>query len=153
MLVEASILVDAPREDIFDILTEYGSETRLRINPSLKAQSVVSREANVVVCDNEWERDGKRLQQRRRYTLYPPERIEEEIVGTKTAMIRVVTRLDPEGDQTRLTLTSEYRLGGLWRILSKAAEKHLREADDALLATLKERIEAEFEEVEDETNP
>jgi hypothetical protein len=134
LLIVASVLIDAPRDDVFDILTEYGGEARLRINPSLKSQTVVEREGNVVLCENEWERDGKHIKQRRRYTLYPRERIEEEVVGV---------------DQTRLTLTSEYRFGGLWRILSKLAESQLRQGDETLLETLKERIEAEFEEVEE----
>ena len=149
MLIVASVLIDAPRDDVFDILTEYGGEARLRINPSLKSQTVVEREGNVVLCENEWERDGKHIKQRRRYTLYPRERIEEEVVGVDRGMVRVITTLEPEGDQTRLTLTSEYRFGGLWRILSKLAESQLRQGDETLLETLKERIEAEFEEVEE----
>jgi hypothetical protein len=150
LLIEATIVIDAPRDDVFDILTEYGGPARLRINPSLKSQVVIERQGNVVLCENEWERDGKRIQQRRRYTLYPRERIEEEVVGAQNGMVRVITRLEPEGDQTRLTMTSEYRFSGIWRLLSKLAEAQLRQADEALLQGLKERIEAEFEEVEEE---
>ena len=150
MLVEASTLIDAPSDDVFDILTEYGQPTRLRINPSLKSQTVVERQDNVVVCDNEWERDGKRIQQRRRYVLFPKERIEEEVVGASTGMIRVITQIEPEDGQTRLSLQSEYNFTGLWRYLGRFAEKQLREADETLLATLKERIEAEFEDVEED---
>lgn len=148
MFVEANILIDAPCDDVFDILTEYGSAARLRINPSLKSQTVIERQGNVVLCENEWERDGKRIQQRRRYTLFPKERIEEEVVGVKTGMVRVITRVEPEGDQTRLTIASEYQFGGIWRFLGKVAESQLRKADEALLETLREHIEAEFEEVD-----
>ena len=35
MLVEVSILIDAPRDDVFAILSDYGSEVRRRINPAL----------------------------------------------------------------------------------------------------------------------
>ncbi len=151
MLIHASIVIDAPRDDVFDILTEYGGPVRLRINPSLKSQIVVERRDNVVVCDNEWERDGKRIQQRRKYTLFPKERIEEEVVDATTGMIRVITRLEPEeNDQTRLTLESEYRFAGIWNFLSRFAENQLRQADESLLERLKEGIEAEFEEADDE---
>jgi len=149
VLVEVSTLIDAPREDIFDILTEYGGPARYRINPNLKSQTVVERDGNAVLCENEWERDGKRIQQRRRYTLYRPERIEEEVVGVAQGMVRVVTRLDPEEDQTRLTLVSEYQFGGIWRLLGRFAEGQLRKADEEMLETLKERIEAEFEEADE----
>lgn len=149
MLVEASILIDAPRDDVYDILTEYGQPARLRINPSLVSQTVVERTGNVVVCENEWERDGKRIRQHRRYSLFPPDRIEEEVVGQRTGMVRVTTKVEAEGDQTRLTIISEYRFGGLWRVLGKLVASQLRQSDEALLATLKERIEAEFEEIDE----
>jgi hypothetical protein len=151
VLVEASILIDAPRDDVYDILTEYGEPVRLRINPSLKAQRVLERQGNVVLCENEWERDGRRIVQRRRYILHPPERIEEEVVGADSGLVRVMTTLVPEGGQTRLTIVSDYQFRGLWRLIAGLLRSKLREADDELLATLKEGIEAEFEEIpEDE---
>lgn len=149
MLVEASILVDAPSQDVFDILTEYGGPARLRINPSLRSQTVLDRQGNVVLCENEWQRDGKTFRQQRRYTLDPPHRIEEEVVGATQGLVRVITTVEPEGDQTRLTLVSEYRFGGLWRFLARFAESKLRESDEAFLEVLKANLEAEFEEVED----
>ncbi len=148
--VEASTLVDAPRDDVFAILTEYGTPVRLRINPHLKRQEVVERAGDVVVCENEWERDGHRIRQRRRYRVQPPDRIDEEVVGATSGLIHVTTKVEPEGDQTRLTLVSEYRFGGIWRILGRFVVDRLREVDEELLATLKAGLEAEFEDVETE---
>ena len=52
VLVEVSILVDAPRDDVFAILSDYGSEVRRRINPALKVQTVLERTGNTVLCQN-----------------------------------------------------------------------------------------------------
>ena len=150
MEVEASILVDAPRDDVFAILTEDGGPARLRINPRLKAQRVVEHDGAVYVCENEWEKDGRRIVQRRRYTLFPPDRIEEEVVGARDGLLRVTTRVDAEGDQTRLTMRSEYRFGGVLGLLAGFAAEKLREEDDRLLEVLKAGLEAEFEEVADD---
>jgi hypothetical protein len=147
--VQASILVDAPRDDVFEILTEYGGDVRRRINPVLRSQTVISRADNVVVCENLWEKDGRTVRQQRRYRLFPPTRIQEEVVGAKDGMTLVVTRLDVEGDQTRLTLESTYELGGIWRFLGRFVQDRLRRDDEEYLESLKERLEAEF--VEDES--
>lgn len=149
MLVEVSILVDAPKDDVFAILTEYGGEARLRINPALKSQVVLSRDGNTVLCENEWSHNGKVLRQQRRYRLFPTERIEEEVVGATEGMLGVVTRLDAEDDKTRLTMESTYQFGGVWRVLSRFILDRLRQADVELLETLKTGLEAEFEEVDE----
>ena len=49
---------------------------------------------------------------------------------------------------TKVSCGSEYELTGIWRFLARFAEGKLREADQSYLATLKDGIEAEFEEVE-----
>jgi len=148
LLVEASIIVDAPRDDVFAILTEYGGAARLRINPRLKLQSVIEHEQNVFLCENTWESEGKRIVQRRRYAVFAPDRIEEEVVGATNGMLRVITRVEPQEEQTRVTIVSEYRFGGIWRLLGSFAATKLREADEELLSVLKAGIEAEFEEVD-----
>jgi triphosphoribosyl-dephospho-CoA synthetase len=150
VLVEASILVDAPRDDVYAILTEYGGPARLRINPALKAQTVLEHQENVYLCENVWEQEGKQLVQRRRYTLIPPDRIEEEVVGATEGMLRVTTTVAEERDQTRLTMVSEYRLTGLWRLVGGTLAKKLEDQDQQLLEVLKAGLEAEFEEVEEE---
>ncbi len=150
MLVEVSVLIDAPKDDVFAILTDYGQEVRRRINPALKSQVVLSREGDTVLCENEWARDGKVLRQQRRYHLFPTNRIEEEVVGSTEGMIGVITRLDDEGDQTRLTMESTYEFRGVWRVLGRFIVDRLRQADEELLETLKTGIEAEFEEVDDD---
>jgi len=149
VLIEASIHVDAPSDDIYDILTEYGSEVRMRINPALKKQEVIERGENEVLCENEWERDGKRICQQRRYHLSPKERIDEEAIGVDHGMVRVITTLTPEDEGTRLTVISEYHFRGLWGLAAKLAANKLREEDELLLQTLKENLEAEFEEVDE----
>jgi carbon monoxide dehydrogenase subunit G len=142
--VEASILVDAPRDEVFEILTDYGGDVRLRINPVLKSQTVLSREGNAVLCENVWERDGKTVRQQRRYRLFPPDRIEEEVVGVTDGMTLVVTHLDSEGDQTRLTLESTYQLRGIWRFLGRYIQEKLQRDDEEFLESFKKRIEDEF---------
>jgi hypothetical protein len=147
--IQASIIVDAPRDGVYEILTEYGGEVRRRINPVLKSQTVLSRVDNVVVCENVWEKDGRTVRQQRKYRLLPPARIEEEVVGAKDGMTLVVTRLDVEGDLTRLTLDSTYELRGIWRLLGRFVRDRLVRDDEEYLESLKERLEAEF--VEDES--
>jgi hypothetical protein len=149
VLVQASILIDAPAEDVFAILTDYGSDVRRRINPQLKVQTVVERAGNVVICENEWDSGGRTVRQRRRYTIFPPGRIEEDVLGVDRGMVHVTTRVETDGDQTQLTLISDYRFGGIWRFLGGFAADKLREADEGILATLKAGIEAEFEDVEE----
>ncbi|HEX5416097.1 MAG TPA: SRPBCC family protein [Chloroflexota bacterium] len=148
MQVEVSVLIDAPRDEVFALLTEYGSEARLRVSPQLQAQEVVERQGNVVVCDNLWEHDDKSIASRRRYTLTPPNRIEEEVVEAGTGLQRVTTLLEPEGDQTRLTMTSEYRMSGIWRLLARVATSQMAKLDQEFLEKLRAGIEAEFEEVD-----
>lgn len=150
MLVEATILVDAPRDDVYAILTEYGGPARLRINPALKEQTVLERSEGAFLCENVWEQNGKRLVQQRRYLVFPPDRIEEEVVGATEGMVRVTTTVDDEGDQTRLTMTSEYRLTGLWKLVGGTIAKKLQEQDERLLGVLKAGLEAEFEDVDEE---
>jgi hypothetical protein len=147
--VEATILVDAPRDDVFDMLTDYGGEVRRRLNPILRSQTVVARDGNEVLCDNEWTPNGKVLRQQRRYRLVPPEQIEEEVVGATQGLLRVVMRLDAVGDQTQLTMASTYRFAGIWSLLSRFARDRLRRDDEEFLAGLKARIEDEFEEVDE----
>ena len=148
MRVEASILIDAPRDDVFALLTEYGSAARLRVSPQLQEQVVVERTDNVVVCNNVWEHQDRPIESRRRYTLYPPNRIEEEVVDATTGLLRVTTLLEPEDDQTRLTMISEYQLSGVWRFVSRFAEGQMTKLDEEFLEKLKAGIEGEFEEVE-----
>lgn len=149
MLVEASIVIDAPRDEVFALLTEYGSEARVRISPNLREQKIVEHEGNVFLCDNVWDQNGRVIRQSRRYILYPPDQIVEEVTGATKGMLRVTTRVEPEGDQTRVTMLSEYRLTGLWRLLERTAAKSMQQSDEHLLERLRERIEAEFEEVEE----
>ena len=148
MQIEATILIDAPLDEVYAILTDYGSAARLRINPRLRGQTVVERSGNVIICENEWESGDRVVRRQRRYRVTPPNCIEEEVIGATSGMLRVLTRLEPEGDQTWLIVTSEYKLTGIWRFLGKFAEGKLQEADQSYLTTLKAGIEAEFEEVE-----
>lgn|GEM_PF-5920183 len=148
MRVEASVLIDAPRDDVFALLTEYGSEARLRLSPQLQKQVVVERHDNVVICDNIWEHKDRPLESRRRYTVFPPNRIEEEVVDASTGLLRVTTFLEPEDDQTRLTMISEYQLAGVWRFVSRFAEGQMVKLDEEFLEKLKAGIEGEFEDVE-----
>ena len=64
-------------------------------------------------------------------------------------MVRAITILAPEDKGTRLTVVSDYHFRGLWGLAAKLAANKLREEDELLLQTLKERLEAEFEEVDE----
>lgn len=150
MQVEATILIDAPRDDVFALLTEYGSEARLRLSPQLQRQVVVERQGNFVVCDNVWEHKDHPIESRRRYTVFPPNRIEEEVLDATTGLLRVTTLLEPEEEQTRLTMISEYRLKGFWRFVSRLAGGQMAKLDEEFLEKLKAGIEGEFEEVDAE---
>jgi hypothetical protein len=149
VLVEASIVIDAPRDEVFAILTSYGQDVRRRINPELTAQEVVERDGNLVICDNVWERGGHTIHQRRHYRVRPPNIIEEEAIENGRRLSLIVTRLEEEGDATRLSVSTDYHLTGIWRVLGRFVAGKLRESDDELLAKLKAGIEAEFEEVDE----
>lgn len=148
MQVEVSILVDAPRDEVFALLTEYGSEARIRVSPQLRTQEVVERQGNVIVCDNLWDHEDKTIASRRRYSLSPPNRIVEDVVEGGSGLQRVTTLLEPEEDQTRLTMISEYRLTGVFRLLAGVAKSQMEKLDQEFLEKLKAGIEAEFEEVD-----
>lgn len=149
MLVETSIVIDAPRDEVFAIMTDYGQEVRCRINPELKTQEVIRRDGNLIVCDNVWDRGGQTIRQRRQYRVLPPDTIEEEALDNGRRLSRIVTRLEELGDRTRLTVSTDYHLTGVWRILGRFVAGKLRESDEELLAKLKAGIEAEFEEVDE----
>ena len=104
MLIDVNILIDAPQPEVYAILTDYGSDVRKRINPELTSQTVIERHGNEVVCDNVWDRAGRVIQQRRRYLLFPPGRIEEEALQDGKRLSRIVTEVEEEGDQTRRAL-------------------------------------------------
>lgn len=149
MLVEASVVIDAPRDEVFAIMSAYGEDVRRRINPELKTQDVVRREGNLIVCDNVWDRGGQTIHQRREYRVVPPDTIEEEALDGTKSLSRIVTRFDEVGDSTRLTVSTDYHLTGIWRVLGRFIVNRLRESDESLLAKLKAGIEAEFEEVDE----
>ena len=149
MIVSASIIIDAPRDDVFAIMTDYGQEVRRRINPELKTQEVIQHDGNLFVCDNVWERDGKTIQQRRQYRVLAPDTIEEEAIDNGRRLSFIVSRFDEIGDSTSLTVSTDYHLTGIWRVLGRFIAGKLRESDEELLAKLKAGIEAEFEDVDD----
>jgi Polyketide cyclase / dehydrase and lipid transport len=149
VLIEASIVIDAPRDEVFAIMTDYGQDVRRRINPELKSQEVILRDGNLTVCENVWERGGQTIRQRREYRVLPPDLIEEEALDKGRRLSRIVTRFEAIEDKTRLTVSTDYRLTGVWRVLSRFVVGRLRESDEQLLAKLKAGIEAEFEEVDD----
>ena len=149
MIVNASIIIDAPRDDVFAIMTDYGQEVRRRISPELKSQEVVQHDGNLFVCNNVWERDGKTIQQRRHYRVIAPDTIEEEAIDNGRRLSVILSRFDDLGDSTRLTVSTDYHLIGIWRLLGRFIAGKLRESDEELLAKLKAGIEAEFEDVDD----
>ncbi len=150
MNIEVSIVIDAPRDDVFAILTDYGAPVRQRINPELRSQTVLERHGNVVVCENVWEREGRTIRQRRRYTVIPPDRIVEEALDNQTGMTRVDWTVGAHGEQTRLIMNTTYKMPGIWNVLGRVVEPRLRQTDEELLETLRVNIEDEFEEVVEE---
>jgi hypothetical protein len=149
VLIEASIVIDAPRDEVFAIMTDYGQEVRRRINPELETQEVLLRDGNLIVCENVWHRGGQKIRQRREYRVLPPDTIEEEALDNGRRLSRIVTRFEEFGDRTRMTVSTDYHLTGIWRVLGRFFVGKLRESDEQLLAKLKAGIEAEFEEVDE----
>ena len=149
VIISASIIIDAPRDEVFDIMTDYGQDVRRRDSPELKSQEIVRREGNLFVCNNVWDRGGKTFQQQRNYRVIPPDTIEEEATDNGRRLSLIVSRFDAEGDTTRLSVSTDYHLTGIWRVLGRFVASKLRESDEELLAKLKLGIEAEFEEVDD----
>jgi hypothetical protein len=150
VIVNASIVIDAPRDEVFAIMTDYGQEVRRRISPELKSQEVVSHEDNLFICNNVWERDGKTIKQRRTYRVIAPDTIEEEAIDNGRRLSLIVSRFEALGDTTRLAVSTDYHLTGIWRVLGRFIVGKLRESDEELLVKLKAGIEAEFEDVDDE---
>ncbi|HLZ10136.1 MAG TPA: SRPBCC family protein [Chloroflexota bacterium] len=149
VIVKASIIIDAPRDEVFAIMTDYGQDVRRRISPDLKSQEVVRREDNLFVCNNVWDRGGKTFQQQRNYRVIPPDTIEEEAIDNGRRLSLIISRFEVDGDATRLTVSTDYHLTGIWRVLGRFIASKLRESDEELLAKLKTGIEAEFEDVDE----
>lgn len=157
MAIRTSVEIDAPRDLVFEIITDYGSESKLRTVPKLKAQRVIERRDNVFVCENEWEVDGKALRQVRRYSLFPPDRIEEEVLDAPgPARVRTtITLTELPGERTLMTHEDEYSFTGLWKLVGWLFVGQFARLARQSLDEQRLTIEAEIveEDVEDEAEP
>ena len=157
MAIRTSVEIDAPRDLVFEIITAYGSDSKLRTVPHLKAQRVLERHGNVVVCENQWEVNGRTLRQVRRYSLFPPDRIEEELLEAP-GPVRVrttITLTELPGERTLMTHEDEYTFKGLWKLVGWLLRAQFARMARQSLDEQKVAIEAEIveEEGEDEASP
>ncbi|MBI2942473.1 MAG: SRPBCC family protein [Chloroflexi bacterium] len=146
MGIQTSVVIDGPRDLVFEILTDYGSASKLRTSSHLKAQRVLQRTGNVVLCENEFEANGKLHRQVRRYSLFPPDRIEDEVVETPGPVrVRTTITLEETADGTTLmTHDDEYTLSGIYWLFGWALRGQFRRVAEDALAGMKTRIEAEL---------
>ena len=157
MAIRTSVEIDAPRDLVFEIITDYGSESKLRTVPKLKAQRVIEHHDNVFVCENEWEVNGKTLQQVRRYSLFPPDRIEEEVLDAP-GPVRVrttITLTELPGERTLMTHEDEYTFKGIWKLFGWLFTGQFARMARESLDEQKLTIEAEIieEDVEEDVEP
>jgi len=99
--VSASRITKASKDTVWEVAEDlesyprWGDSTR---KTRMVSQRIVSREGNVVVCDVEEVVSGIRSKHRDRFTLYPKDRIEEEIIEGRLGGRFVLTLTEtPQG--------------------------------------------------------
>jgi len=137
--VSASRITKASKDTVWKVAEDlesypkWGDSTR---KSRMVSQRIVSREGNVVVCDVEEVVSGIRSKHRDRFTLYPKDRIEEEVIEGRLGG-RFVLTLTETTQGTRIDwnfhVTSKNLMGsilGLFvgrRMVQGAADEYCRQ--------------------------
>ncbi len=99
--VSVSSIIKAPKERVWALIADVENWPRWAPSDARNrviSHPVVSREGNVVVCDEFEQAWLIKAKHRDRYTLYPEERIDEEIIqGDFTGGISLTLKSVPEG--------------------------------------------------------
>ncbi len=124
MRTEYSQLVKAPRERVFEALTDYEAiPTWDRV--MFKRVSVTQRGPNTATLDADVRFMGMKMRRMERHVLTPPEKVEVDgsvrnAINTTVWTLRTV----PEG--TILTAELEVEFKGLLKLLQPIAERQMR---------------------------
>jgi len=124
MRTEYSQLVKAPRERVFEALTDYEAiPTWDRV--MFKRVSVTQRGPNTATLDADVRFMGMKMRRMERHVLTPPEKVEVDgsvrnAINTTVWTLRTV----PEG--TILTAELEVEFKGLLKLLQPLAERQMR---------------------------
>ncbi|MBI2871818.1 MAG: SRPBCC family protein [Chloroflexi bacterium] len=110
--VSVSGIISAPREEVFRLWTAYGNERKVRAFPAMQSQRVISLDGNVAVVENVFNVGGRTITDRRRYVLYPPERIEETILESPGVWGTMEQRFEEVPEGTRVTLVQDLHFKG-----------------------------------------
>jgi len=99
--VDVSRVIRAPKDRVWALLADvenWPAWAPLNAKNRVISHPIVSKEGNVVVCDEEEQAWLIRARHRDRYTLHPPDRIQEEIIqGDFVGGIDLTLREVPEG--------------------------------------------------------
>jgi len=137
--VSASRITKASKDTIWkaaedlESYPKWGDSTR---RARMVSQKIVSREGNVLVCDVEEVISGIRSKHRDRFTFYPKDRIEEEVIEGRLGGRFVLTlsetsqgtRIDWNFHVTSKSLTGRFfGVFGGKRIVQGAADEYCRQ--------------------------
>jgi len=114
--VEVSRVFRAPREKVFRTITDV--ENAPRVLPQyFKSIRVLKRDGDLLETDEEVEYGSRKIRQRARHRVIPPDRHEVEVVEGDTAGTRVVETYAEVPEGTKVNIKANIQLGGVAKLL------------------------------------
>jgi len=136
-----SKVIKAPREKVFDVVAT--PESMLEWWPGAESVEVLSREGNTIIVKGTGTMEGREFTMTEKWTLYPPEKIELELLEGPFYFSTIQTFEEvPEG--TKLTWSSDISFKGVvGKILSLFAGSKLKDFSAQTLDELAKYVEAQ----------
>lgn len=120
--IENSQIIKAPRERVFQILTDY--ETWPKFSTFFSRVSVTERNGNIVRLDTDVKLRGRKVRRMEKHVQTPPARIEVE--GEMEGVTNTsVWKFDSVPEGTCLTASVDAQLNGWARLLGPIAKRQL----------------------------
>jgi len=140
--VEVSRVIKAPRKKVWEVVSDPTSLPKFI--PDIKSVEVLSRVGNTITYKTTSIMGGREVKMTQKYTLHPPERMEEEILEGPIDM-RVTTILEEVPEGTKYTRSGDVSFKGvLGRILGRLfAGSKLQEGAEETTDKMAKYIEAQ----------
>lgn len=124
MHFEATQLVKAPREKVFEAWTDF--EAMPKYSTVFTKATVTKRQGNTVYTESEGKFMRRKLKSSEKHVLMPPAKVEDEVdaEGSKASS---VTKFDVVPEGTRITSVNDIELKGKWaKLLGPFAKRSLQ---------------------------
>ena len=107
--VTVSGVINAPREEVYNLLADYGGKRRLEAFPGILHQKVVNQQDDTAEVVTHFAGVPDEVVDRRRFTLSPPSQIREDILESPVLKGSIIYRFEQVPEGTKFIL--EQRLG------------------------------------------